>query len=78
MPDKAVVHLFVNIAHTKFGGNMKNKTNCGVNCNVCDCQYNEKGCKCNKQVIDVSMGDGKDMPNGVQKHFCKSFKERGQ
>lgn len=57
---------------------MKNKTNCGVNCNVCDCQYNEKGCKCNKQVIDVSMGDGKDMPNGVQKHFCKSFKERGQ
>ncbi len=55
---------------------MKQELNSGVRCNVCDCVYNEKGCNCNKNVIDVSQGDGQNMPNGVQKHFCKSFKER--
>lgn len=47
--------------------------NCGVRCNVNDCVYNERGCNCNKEVIDVSLGDGEMMPNGKQKHFCKSF-----
>lgn len=47
--------------------------NSGVRCNVQDCVYNEKGCNCNKEVIDVSLGDGEPMPNGIQKHFCKSF-----
>lgn len=55
---------------------MQNKNsdcNCGVRCNVNDCVYNEHGCNCNKEVIDVSLGDGESMPNGLQKHYCKSF-----
>lgn len=54
---------------------MKNNNECnnGVRCNVNECVYNEKGCSCNKEVIDVSIGDGEKMPNGLQKHFCKSF-----
>ncbi|MBP3432037.1 MAG: DUF1540 domain-containing protein [Clostridia bacterium] len=55
---------------------MDEKTNCGVRCNVTKCVYNEKGCNCNKEVIDVSQGDGEMMSNGVQKHFCKSFTEK--
>lgn len=47
--------------------------NSGVRCNVKDCVYNEMGCNCNKDVIDVSLGNGELMPNGEQKHYCKSF-----
>ena len=50
--------------------------NSGVRCNVKDCVYNEKGCNCNKDVIDVSLEDGEPMPNGEQKHYCKSFIEK--
>ena len=58
----------------------KNNYDCnrGVRCNVNNCVYNEDGCNCNKEKIEVSLGDGEPMPNGLQKHFCKSFKERGQ
>ncbi len=52
---------------------MKTEMNSGVRCNVHECVYNEKGCNCNKLVIDVSQGDGEAMPNGEQKHYCKSF-----
>lgn len=54
---------------------MDNKTNNGVHCDVTDCIYNQNGHQCNKEVIDVSQGDGQPMPNGIQKHFCKSFTE---
>ena len=47
--------------------------NSGVRCNVKDCVYNEMGCNCNKDVIDVSLGNGELMSNGEQKHYCKSF-----
>lgn len=50
--------------------------NKGVCCNVKDCVYNEKGYNCNKMQIDVSIGDGECMPNGEQKHFCKSFVDK--
>ncbi len=52
---------------------MIEKMNGGVRCNVRDCVYNEKGCNCNKLVIDVSQGNGELMPNGEQKHYCKSY-----
>ncbi len=51
---------------------MKEELNSGVRCNVTTCAYNEKGCNCNKLVIDVSQGE-KPMPNGGQPHFCKSY-----
>ena len=38
---------------------MKEQLNSGVRCNVKTCVYNEDGCNCNKDVIDVSQGDGK-------------------
>ena len=53
--------------------NQNCECNSGVRCNVNECVYNEKGCECNKEVIDVSLGDGQPMSNGKQKHFCKSF-----
>lgn len=47
--------------------------NKGVVCNVCDCVYNEKGCNCNRSVIEVSQS-GKDfMPEDKTPHFCKSY-----
>ncbi len=52
---------------------MKEELNSGVRCNCYNCVYNEKGSNCNKSVIDVSLGDGENMPNGTMKHFCKSF-----
>ena len=57
---------------------MNEDLNRGVRCNVCDCVYNEHGCNCNKMVIDVSQGNGEAMPNGDQKHFCKSFINKRQ
>lgn len=56
--------------------NKNNDLNQGVRCNVNNCVYNEKGCSCNKEEIEVSLGDGEPMPNGIQKHFCKSFISR--
>lgn len=53
-------------------GSMKEELNSGVRCNVTTCVYNENGCNCNKNIIDVSQGD-KPMPNGGQPHFCKSY-----
>ncbi len=55
---------------------MKENLNSGVRCNCTKCLYNENGNNCNKQVIDVSQGDGEPMSNGIQKHFCKSFTEK--
>lgn len=55
---------------------MKENLNSGVRCNCTRCLYNENGNNCNKQVIDVSQGDGEPMSNGIQKHFCKSFTEK--
>lgn len=55
---------------------MKNENcdcNSGVRCNVNECVYNENGCSCNKETIDISLGNGEKMPNGEQKHYCKSF-----
>ncbi len=52
---------------------MQEGLNSGVRCNVKTCVYNESGCNCNKDVIDVSQGDGQPMPNGEKAHFCKSF-----
>ena len=52
---------------------MVEELNSGVRCNVKTCVYNDKGCNCNKLVIDVSQGDGEPMPNGEKAHFCKSF-----
>lgn len=52
---------------------MKTEINCGVRCNVCDCVYNEKGCNCNKMVIDVSTGEKSFLPEGECPHFCKSY-----
>ncbi len=64
----------------KVGGYMKKENNydcnCGVKCNVNNCVYNEDGCNCNKETIEVSLGDGEPMSNGIQKHFCKSFISR--
>ncbi len=55
---------------------MREDLNSGVRCNCTDCVFNEKGSNCNRDVIDVSKGDGDLMPNGKQKHFCKSFIEK--
>lgn len=55
---------------------MKEELNSGVRCNVRTCVYNEKGCNCNKLVIDVSQGSGELMENGEKAHFCKSFIDR--
>lgn len=52
---------------------MKEKINSGVRCNVKDCVYNQKGCECNKLIIDVSMGNFTDSPNVETPHFCKSY-----
>lgn len=52
---------------------MKTEINSGVRCNVCDCVYNEKGCNCNKMVIDVSQGNKSVLPEGECPHFCKSY-----
>ena len=54
------------------------RINNGVSCNVCDCVYNEDGCKCNKDKIEVSMGssnvEASTMEGGKSKHhFCKSY-----
>lgn len=56
---------------------MKEELNSGVRCNVTTCVYNENGCNCNKNIIDVSQGD-KPMPNGGQPHFCKSYINKKQ
>ena len=52
---------------------MVEKKNSGVRCNVNDCVYNERGCDCNKLVIDVSMGEKSYLPNDETPHFCKSY-----
>ena len=51
---------------------MQEKLNSGVRCNVKTCVYNEDSCNCNKDVIDVSQGDGQPMPNGEKAHFDKT------
>lgn len=55
---------------------MVEEMNRGVRCNVKECVYNEKGCNCNKMVIDVSQGNGEPMQNGQMPHYCKSFIEK--
>lgn len=52
---------------------MVEKKNSGVRCNVKDCVYNERGCDCNKLVIDVSTGEKSYLPNDTTPHFCKSY-----
>ena len=53
----------------------KTKCNCGVKCNVEDCEYNRNGCECAKEMIEVS--SGQDLPNEAKPlespHFCKSY-----
>ena len=39
---------------------------CKVNCNVSDCAYNQKGCMCNREQIDVTNQSG-------TKHHCGSY-----
>ncbi|MGN1201031.1 MAG: DUF1540 domain-containing protein [Candidatus Caccovivens sp.] len=56
---------------------MKN-TNIGVRCNVNECVYNENGCKCNKEVIDVSKGTNEPLQDGDQPHYCKSFANKNK
>lgn len=68
--------FFSNLKILSKGGRKMDQINKGVCCNVKDCVYNEKGCNCNKMKIDVSLGDGECMPNGEQKHFCKSFVDK--
>ena len=58
----------------KLGGLcMKDNINHGVRCNVEDCVYNEKGCDCNRSVIEVSKDARGETPDGEAHHFCKSF-----
>ena len=45
---------------------MLDKTQCKVNCNVCDCVHNENGCYCQREAISVTNNDGKS-------HFCGSY-----
>lgn len=52
---------------------MENFVNKGVDCNVTECIYNEKGCNCNRSKIEVSVGDSGPMPSGEMPHFCKSY-----
>ncbi len=47
--------------------------NKGVSCNVCDCVYNEKGCNCNREKIEVSQGNKSYLPDDETPHFCKSY-----
>lgn len=45
---------------------MKNDINNGINCNVKNCVYNEKGCNCNLEKVTISQGKGDN-------HYCKSY-----
>ncbi|MBP3344961.1 MAG: DUF1540 domain-containing protein [Clostridia bacterium] len=38
----------------------------GIDCNVSNCVFNEHGCNCNLERINVSKGKGEN-------HFCKSY-----
>ena len=38
----------------------------GINCNVSNCVYNERGCNCNLDRVSVSKGEGDE-------HFCRSY-----
>ena len=38
----------------------------GINCNVSNCVYNERGCNCNLERVCVSKGEGDG-------HFCRSY-----
>lgn len=58
---------------TLISAGIMNDTNKGVRCNVCDCVYNEKGCDCNKEQIEVSTGSKSFLPDGETPHFCKSY-----
>lgn len=52
--------------------------NNGVKCNVCDCEFNCRGCECAKETIEVSRGQ--DLPQQekplASPHFCKTYKKR--
>ena len=62
------------MTHNIFGGIfMENncKCNSGVCCNVCVCQHNIDGCKCNLSKIQVTKGDGTSL------HYCGSYCPKG-
>ena len=51
---------------------MLNKTICKVNCDVCDCTYNEDGCLCQKEEINVTNHKEHEGHN----HLCGSYKKK--
>lgn len=57
---------------------MKEKCNCKVKCNVCDCTYNTSNCGCSKDMIEVSNGQNLDKNEKPLEspHFCKSYKQK--
>lgn len=50
--------------------------NTGVICDVCNCTYNEGGCKCKKEQIKVTEHTNCASQSVETPHFCESYQER--
>lgn len=44
----------------------KKDINAGITCNVKNCVFNEHGCDCNLERVQISRGEGGH-------HYCKSY-----
>ncbi len=51
---------------------MKNKINKGIDCDVCACKHNVRGCNCDLKNVRITSGNTDSM------HFCGSFENDAQ